>query len=255
MRGPLLALCCLAAPALTPVALAPVARAQEQAPSATPSPAPSPEPEPPAPEVKAFLAEWAQAMRDVRTLRVRFKQTKRLRILKRPLVREGETLLKDGRVLMTVRGPDGQPETELLVVPGEARLHYPRLKRLEVFPLGEGRAPPTPFPLFGQDLEQLPRLYRLQLLREEQPKEREGQPAGEPLRTLVLVPRDEQAPLRETRMSFRGTTVVAVEQRNARGDAVRIEVSRFEKNPALEGELRLEPAPGTEVVRPVSGKD
>lgn len=211
-----------------------------------PTPAPSASPpaadatSAPSPKVKAFLEEWSQAMRDVRTLRVRFKQIKQLRILKKPLMRSGETLLAGREVLMVVRGRDGEPETELLVSPGEARLHYPRLKRVEVFPLAEGAAPPTPFPLFGTDLERLPERYQLEL---------EADAAQR--RVLVLRPRDPKSPIRETRMAFSADPlrIALVEQRNRRGDTVKIVVSSFEKNVEIERKLELKPAPGTKTVR------
>jgi hypothetical protein len=219
---------------------------QEPAPSATPT---QPADAPPSAEVLAFLAEWSEAMRDVRSLRVRFKQTKRLRILRRPLVREGETLLVGRTVLMVTRDKRGKVETELLVTPSEARLHHPRLKRLEVFPITPGAAPPTPFPLFGSDLEDLPTRYRLSL---ELHPSKEGRAEGEQTedeRTLVLVPRDPKSPLAETRMRFRGTRILQVAQRSRRGDSVQIDVTRFERNVEIERKLELKIAPGTKVSR------
>lgn len=205
-------------------------------------PAPSATPvarEAPSAEVKAFLAEWTQAMAGVKTLRVVFKQTKRLRILRKPLVREGETLLKGRRVLMITRGKDGTPETELLVTPNEARLYHPRLKRLEVFPIAPGSAPPTPFPLFGSDLKDLPRRYRLRLEVHAEKGER----------TLILIPRDPKSSLSETRMRFRGTRILRVSQKNRRGDRVVIDVTRFERNVKIERTLELKIAPGTKISR------
>jgi len=218
--------------------------AAQETPTPTPSAPTQPAEAPPSPEVLAFLAEWSEAMRDVKTLRVSFKQTKRLRILRKPLVREGETLLKGRTVLMTTRDKRGKVETELLVTPTEARLHHPRLKRLEVFPITPGAAPPTPFPLFGSDLADLPTRYRLSL--EEHPAQGE-QTKDE--RTLILVPRDPKSPLAETRMRFRGTRILQVAQRSRRGDSVKIEVTRFERNVAIERKLELEIAPGTKISR------
>lgn len=227
------------------LALGALAGAQEPSPTPAPAQAPTqPAEAPPSPEVLAFLREWSEAMRDVRTLRVRFKQTKELRILRRPLVREGETLLRGRTVLMVTRDKRGAVETELLVTPSEARLHHPRLKRLEVFPISEGSAPPTPFPLFGSDLEELPTRYRLAL--EEHPAQ--GEQAHDE-RTLVLVPRDPKSPLAETRMRFRGTRILQVAQRSRRGDSVKIDVTRFERNVEIERKLELKIAPGTKVSR------
>lgn len=197
------------------------------------APVAAPVPEPP-PAVRTFLRSWAEDMKDVRSLRVEFEQTKQLRILRRPLETTGRTLLKGRRVLMVVNAKDGRPETEVLVTPGEVQIHYPRQKRLERLPLTEGAAPPTPFPLFGADLEELPRTYELSL-------EEDGE-------VLVLVPRGE-SPLRETRMRFEGTTIREVTQVTRRGDTVTLKVTKFELNPPIEDEeLELEIPEGTEVV-------
>ncbi len=192
-----------------------------------------------APEVRAFLRHWAEGMQDIRALRVEFTQSKKLRILRRPLETQGCTLLKGKTVLMTVDGKDGQPETVVRVSPGEARIYYPRLKRLEVLPLGERAPPPTPFPLFGADLEALPQTYRLRLEEDEQ---------GE---VLVLTPRADDSPIRETRMRFDDQARVReVRQTTRRGDTLTLKVSKFEVNPTLaDADLALEVAEGTEVVR------
>ena len=192
------------------------------------------------PEVRAFLSAWGERMRDVRTLRVEFVQTKKLRILRRPLVSRGTTLLRGERVLMTVRDAEGAVETALLVSDGEARLHVPRLARVEVYPLGKGAPPPTPFPLFGADLDRLPDAYRLRL------EEVQGDPV------LVLEPRAADSPIVETRMRFRDYVVRQVTQRTRRGDALELEVTAFERNADLSGErLELEVGPETEVVYPL----
>ena len=55
------------------------------------------------PEARAFLKEWASAMAEVRSLRVRFTQTKTLRLLRKPRVSEGLTVLKGERLHMMLR--------------------------------------------------------------------------------------------------------------------------------------------------------
>lgn len=177
-------------------------------------------------------------MQDVRSLRVSFTQTKKLRFLRRPLVSKGTTLLKGKRVLMVVTNKAGQRETEILVASGEARIHYPRLRRLEIYPLGKQAAPPTPFPLFGTDLKQLPKTYKLEL---EKTKDRT---------VLVLVPRAKGAKVTETRMRFSGTTIKEVVQKGRRGAKVELVITKFEKNPKLDdASLKLETPKGTKVIR------
>lgn len=198
----------------------------------------------PSEAVREFLRGWAEHMRDVRTLRVEFVQTKRLRFMRRPVVSQGVALLKGERLLLVVHDAAGEREVELLVEGGEARLHHRRLKRLEIFELRAGEAPPSAFPLFGGDVEALPADYRVSLSEAE-----EGQ------RVLLLVPR-KKGPLKEFRLQFREFTVTQVQQLNRRGDSILMEIKAFERNPELpEESLRLQIPPGTEIVRPHSAED
>ena len=190
-------------------------------------------------EVRAFLTGWARTMADVKTLEVRFTQTKRLRMLRKPLVSKGFAKLRGRDLLMVIEDGQGGIKTALKVVPGEARLYHPGHKRLEVFELREGAPPPTPFPLFGGDVEALPADYRIT---------REDADDGTVL--LVFTPREQDAGVAEFRMRFRDYTVVAVEQRGARGDAVTMKIEAFVINPELAPDaLKLELDPETEVVR------
>jgi outer membrane lipoprotein-sorting protein len=189
-------------------------------------------------EVREFLAGWAAKMQRVRTLEVRFTQTKRLRMLRRPLISKGYALLIGPRLLMVIEDGEGGIKTALQVEPGQARLYHPGLKRLEVFALREGAPPPTPFPLFGGDVQALPKDYVIERSRDDDETD-----------LLVFTPRSEDAVVSEFRMWFRNYTVVAVEQRGKRGDAVTMEIERFVINPTLDPEaLELELAPGTTVV-------
>lgn len=188
--------------------------------------------------VRSFLARWAASMKDVSSLRVEFTQTKKLRFLRRPRVSQGVTLLKGHTVLMRVVGRDGRPELELLVRDDAVRLHYPKQRRLELYPLQSPRkGPRSPFVLFGGDLERLADDYRASL-------RHEGA-----FDVLTLLPRSEDDPLRKTTIRLRDFTVVSMEQTTRRGDVLRLEVRRFERNaPVAEDDLRLSLADDTEVV-------
>jgi outer membrane lipoprotein-sorting protein len=197
------------------------------------------------PEVEAFLRAWAKAMDGVQTLRVEFTQTKRLKILRRPLVSQGVTLMRGRRVLMTVNGKDGRRETELLVDGKVARIHYPRQKRIEVYPLSAGGRPQSPFLLFGSDLLALPKTHRLRL----EPTQAEGE------HVLVLVPRDPSSPVKTTTMRFKDHTVVAMEQLTRRGDRLSLTVQAFVKNPEIPADaLELSAGSDAQVVYPL-GRD
>lgn len=196
-------------------------------------------------DVQAFLERWAAETRGLRSLRVEFTQTKKLKLLRKPLVSHGVTLLRGPRVRMDVRDAEGELELILQVVPGqegkpdEVRLFHPRLKRQEVYTLQAGAPPPeSPFLIFGDDVRQLPRRYEVALERGDDERQ-----------ALVLRPRGESQ-VASMRLEFQGAKLTAVEQTDRRGGAVRMEITRWEANPALEeGALELALPPGTEVVR------
>lgn len=199
------------------------------------------------PAVTAFLERWADRMRDVRSLEVRFVQTKRLKILRKPLVSRGRVLLRQKRLLMVVTDARGERETELAVDvdKGEVKLHYPKLRRLEVFEIGKGAGPPsTPFPFFGGDVEKLPGTHRVSLV------------PGEKRPTLALVPRDPRSAAGETRLVFDEDHLVAsVRQTTAKGDVAEIEIEKFTINPEVrEDEVELRVPEGTAVTRPFQEK-
>jgi outer membrane lipoprotein-sorting protein len=188
------------------------------------------------PSVEAFLKAWGAEMKGITSLRVEFTQTKKLRILRRPLVSTGFTLLKGKRVLMVVNGRDGKRSTELLVEPDAVRMYYPRLRKLEVYPVIKG-APRTPFVLFGEDLEALPETHDLRL-------EKDGD-----LDLLIMVPKDPKATEKETRLRFKDYVVVSMTQVNTKGDEIELAVSKFQKNaPVSDAEVAIHPKEGTKVI-------
>lgn len=200
-------------------------------------------------ETKRFLADWAARLKDVKSLRVEFTQTKELRILRRPLVSKGVVLLKGQKLLMTVDSQDGTRDTELAVdaARGEARIHYPRQRRLEVFEIGKGGSPDTPFPFFGGDVERLPETHRVRLEREKE---------GDQERTvLVLAPRDPASKAGETRLGFVEGRVARVRQTTPAGEKLTLEITRFEVGAEIaDASVELAVPEGTEVVRPLATK-
>ena len=190
--------------------------------------------------VREYLSRWAGSLRDVRTLRVEFEQTKVLKVLRRPRTSRGEVLLDGERLRMTVRAESGAVETVLSVESGEARLYYPDLARLEIYPSTGESAARAPFPMFGADVEALPELYAVGL-------EREGARA-----VLVLEPRAPASTMAAMRFGFDGDRLVQVDRRERRGDSVSIRILAFEVNPTLPPDaLHFEIPEGTKVVRPL----
>lgn len=198
-------------------------------------------------DAKKFLGDWAKRMKDVKSLRVEFTQTKELKILRHPLVSRGVVLLKGQKLFMTVDSSDGSRDTELAVdvAKGEARIHYPRQRRVEVFEIGKGGSPETPFPFFGGDVERLPDTHRVALEHEKE---------GDAERTvLVLTPRDPASPAGETRLTFVNGQVARVRQTTKSGEKLSLEIARFETGVEIpDASLELVLPEGTEVVHPLA---
>ncbi|MEZ6183649.1 MAG: outer membrane lipoprotein carrier protein LolA [Planctomycetota bacterium] len=193
------------------------------------------------PEVKAFLQGWGEAMAEVESLRVRFTQTKTLRLLKKPRVSQGLTVLRGRRLHMTVTR-DGEPEIELAVDAERARLYYPKRQTVEVFALDGGPPPESPFPLFSGDVAELETTHDLEL------RDVDG------LTELVLVPRDPESKTQRVVMRFKDYRVVAVEQTTRRGDTVSIQVQEFAVNAEVtDAELELDLPADVKVVDGVRG--
>lgn len=191
----------------------------------------------PTAEVRDLLARWARSMRGVKTLRVEFAQEKTLRVLRRPRKSEGVALLVGSRVKLTTRRR-GRVETEMAVDDASVRIHYPALKRLEVYPRRAGKSG-MPFPVFGGDVEALPDDHAVTL--------DDG--------ALVLRPRDRAAAYTEVRMTLvddgdGGLRVGTMTQVGTRGDKVQMTITRWVRNPELKAEaVALEVPAGTEVVK------
>ena len=198
-------------------------------------------------EVRAYLEACSEAWNDVRTLRVRFTQTKELAILRRPRKSNGSVHVKHGRVLMTVANEGGNVEMQLAVENREARLFYPSLARLEIYALGAEQAAPTPFPLFGNDLRALNTDYRIEMTT-----------LPDEAVELRLEPRAKGSSIKQVLMQLADHRVRRMEQVNVNGDRVVLAIERYEPNVEIKDEdVQLDVPEGTEVVRvldPRSGR-
>ena len=191
----------------------------------------------PSPEVQRLLDRWAGQLRGLRTLRVEFTQTKHLRILRRPRVSRGTALLRGRRLLMTISDARGN-QTHLLVENGEVRIHYPRLKKLEIYPADRTRKTEAPFPMVVDDVNNLPKKHEIAL-------ERDGE-----AEILVMTPRAADSKFREIRIRFEQGQMSRVEQTSRRGDRVVMAIEKFIVNPKIsEAEVQLDVPKGTREVR------
>ncbi len=196
-------------------------------------------------ELDRFLARWAESHAGLKTLAIRFQQEKRLRILRKPLLSSGTIRLDlaSSRLRCTVLDPDGKIDSELLAEKTAVHLFYPGLKKVEIYDLGAGAAPPVAFPGLGGDIEALRRDYEVALHREKGADR------------LVLTPKSPGAPMRRMELVLKEFAVKEMVQVDKSGDSVRLIIEEFRKNPPLApGDFDLAIPPGTEETRPLGKK-
>ncbi len=199
-------------------------------------------------ELDAFLDAWAAKMRETKSMAIQFRQEKKLRILRRPRVSEGDLVYEDGKLSVVVRGKDSQVESQLLLKDGELRILYPQLKRLEVIPLGGsgGKAGQAPLssagpsiPFFAGDPRDARKDYDVRLAR------------GETEDLLTLEPRDKSLPIQRLELKLVAHELKEYRQIETNGDELRMEILSTEKNPKIRPERFLLQVPeGTTEVRP-----
>ena len=219
--------------ALALAAVAPRAPAEELAPRA-PQPAT-------AAERDAFLAAWARKLETVKSLEITFRQEKRLKVLRSPRLSQGELAYREGKLRVTVRGKDGEVESEILMRDGELKIHYPRLARLEVLELGRepaGAGPALAIPFFAADPRELGKTHKVTLER------------GAAADKLILAPKDAKSPVKRVELVLVGHEVREYRQVDASGDEVRMEVLTARVNGELAAQrFELKVPPETKVVR------
>jgi hypothetical protein len=197
-------------------------------------------------------------MAGTRSLRLRFRQEKKLRILRRPRVSEGDLAYEEGKLSVIIRGRDGEIESEVRLRDGRLTIHYPRLRRAEVLDVGKGAGPPgagggAPFlPAFGADPRELRKDHEVAL--ERRPAASGAKGAGESLDVLVLTPRDPKSPVRRIEMAFKDFEMREYLQVDANGDEARMTITSAERNaPVPADRFSSELPEGTKVV-PLDGQ-
>lgn len=205
-------------------------------------------------ETEACLAELSRRAEGVKSLRVRFRQEKKLRLLRRPRVSTCELVFAGGKLAVTTTGRKGKVESRLLLSDGELKILYPSLSRMEVFPASDDPAKlggaaagrRMSMPLFTGDWKGLKKLYTI-VMRVTPTDE-----AGRPLRELQLTPKDTEAPVRRVTLSLVDYRVREYVQEERNGDRVRMQVLEWRRNvdvPPKTFELRVPPK--TKIVRVV----
>lgn len=199
-------------------------------------------------ELDSFLDAWSEKTKAIHSLSLRFRQEKRLRILRRPKVSEGELVYGGGQLWVRVRGRAGEVESELLLKDGELRILYPRLKRLEILDVGvgkpgEGFGGGAAIPFFSVDPRQAKKDYEVTL---EHRKDSD---------LLTLTPRSESSRVKRLELELVDFEVRRYRQLEKNGDEVLFEVLSVKINPEVSaGRFELEVPRGTRTVRPVAGR-
>lgn len=195
-----------------------------------------------------YLRELSTRNKDLRTLSVRFRQQKKLRILRRPRHSQGELWYADGRLAMEVRDLKGKVETRLLVEKERLKIYYPRLKRLEfadsVSGKDDGEAPAIPFA--PEHWENIERNYDVTMKRTpaadvEKPRQTV---------TLILNALNEKNPIQKMRIVLVDDQLREYVQVEKSGDEMRMEILAWRRNEPIDAaRFDLKVAPGTKRVK------
>jgi outer membrane lipoprotein-sorting protein len=188
----------------------------------------------------AFLTTWGERLRGMRSLHMVFTQEKHLRMLRQPLMAQGELWLKGETLLYVLTNTAGEKELTVRLDKQTIRTYYPLLNTLEVLDLQTTGAIPQSFPFWQTDPEALARDYEADLF----------QTAG--LHTLRLVPKDAKVSLQEMRLvlhDFQPQELVQIEKNGTR---IRMHITTFTMNPEIsEAQLDLHVPAGTRVTHPL----
>jgi hypothetical protein len=208
-------------------------------------------------EVDAYLEELTRRSEGMKSLRVRFRQEKKLRLLRRPRVSTSELVFARGRLAVTTKGRTGEVESRLLLEKGELKIFYPALARMEIFPAsgdptkrgGAAAGRQMSLPLFTGDWKAMKKLYAIVM------KVTETDDPKRPVVALELTPKDVKAAVRNVTLSLVDYGIREYVQEERNGNRVRMQVLEWTKNVKVSPatfELRV-PA-NTKIVRVVPEK-
>jgi outer membrane lipoprotein-sorting protein len=188
----------------------------------------------------AFLTTWGARLRSMHALHMVFTQEKQLRMLRQPLVAQGELWLKGETLLYVLTNTAGEKELTVRLDKQMIRTYYPLLHTLEVIDLRTTGALPQSIPFWQTDPEALTRDYEVDLL----------QTAG--LHTLRLVPKDAKVSLQEMHLVLRDFQPQELVQVEKNGTRIRMHITTFTMNPEIsEAQLDLNVPAGTKVTHPL----
>jgi len=189
----------------------------------------------------AFLTTWSEHLRNMRSLHMLFRQEKQLRVLRQPLVAQGELWLKGETLLYVLKNPAGETELIVHLDKQTVQTYYTVLKTLEVVNLQTTRAFPQVLPFWYPEPDALARDYEVDLFLD-----------ATGLHTLRLVPKDASVPVQEIRLTLRDFQPQAFVQVEKNGTRVHMQITTFTMNLEVsELQLELHVPAGTKVVHPL----
>jgi outer membrane lipoprotein-sorting protein len=188
----------------------------------------------------AFLQTWSERLQAMQSLHMVFRQEKHLRLLRQPLVAQGELWLKGDTLLYILKNTAGDTELVVRLDPQAVQMHYPLLHTLEVIDLRHTQIPALPLPFLSREPAAFTKEYDVTLA------------VAAARHTLVLVPRDPKSPLAEIRFTLQDFQPQSFTQVEKNGTRLTMYISTFTLNPDIRAaQLELQIPAGTKVTYPL----
>ena len=188
----------------------------------------------------AFLQAWSARLQAMQSLHMVFRQEKHLRLLRQPLVTQGELWLKGDTLLYVLKNTAGDTELAVRLDPKTVQMHYPLLHTLEVIELRNAQIPALPLPFLSREPTAFTREYDVTLF------------VAAERYTLVMVPRDAKSPLAEIRFTLQDFQPQMFTQVEKNGTRLTMHIAAFTVNPDIRAaQLELQIPAGTTVTYPL----
>ncbi len=188
----------------------------------------------------AFLQTWGEHLQAIHALHMTFTQEKHLRLLRRPLVTQGELWLKDDVLYYVLKNTAGETELELRLDSHAVKTYYPLLQTLEVIDLHGTQAPPPSIPFMWREPDTLVKAYEIEIF------------MASELYTLQLTPKKPTSPVREIRLTLKDFQPQTFRQIEKNGNRLEMRISAFTPNPKIsQTQLKLHIPEGTKVIYPL----
>lgn len=163
----------------------------------------------------AFLKAWGERLHNMRALHMVFTQEKHLRLLRQPLISQGELWLKDKTLYYVLKNTDGIVELQLHADERTVKTYYPLLKTLEVISLSTTQPLPLEVPFLAQDVEALEQTHNIEVF------------ATDAQYTLRLTPRRSDSPVRDIHLILKDFQPLHFSQTEKNGNRLEMHITTF----------------------------